>query len=296
MTQLHTSPGGVFPYGAEPAQLRSPTIEEDGAKLLNTGWTAEWPFYLLGVAAISLVAASLRRLPQRIVRDEAPFTNALSIWHPLVMTGGAKNTPRTARRFQNRVRYLAMRQRALLRGKSMSLGERWLRDGLHAPMPQLDRPVHLAEGEEISLALVRNAQQVRALVETGQNGRVGSWSVSISADRVQLLADPPTDIREQEFKALVLGNVYIPEPVLVALAAIEEYAPEWILDEHQFQTNVVDPNVSSGEEKSDMLAKILKEHCQRWDNWHNLEQYRRTYLSLSSEVTRYEIGRAQSAG
>lgn len=296
MTQLHTSPGGVFPYGAEPAQLRSPTIEEDGAKLLNTGWTAEWPFYLLGVAAVSLVAASLRRLPQRIVRDEAPFTNALSIWHPLVMTGGAKNTPRTARRFQNRVRYLAMRQRALLRGKSMSLGERWLRDGLHAPMPQLDRPVHLAESEDIPLALVRNAQQVRALVETGQNGRVGSWSVIISADRVQLLADPPTDIREQEFKALVLGNVYIPEPVLVALAAIEEYAPEWILDEHQFQTNVVDPTVSSVEERSDMLAKILKEHCQHWDNWHNLEQYRRAYLSLSSEVTRSEIGRAQSAG
>lgn len=296
MAQVHPSPGGVFPYGAEPGQLRSPTIEEYGSKLLKTGWAAGWPFYLVALAAVSLVATSLRRLPQRIVRDEAPFTNALSIWHPLVMTGGAKNTPRTARRFQNRVRYLAMRQRALLRGKSMSLGERWLRDGLHAPVPQLDLPVHLAESEDVSLTLVNNAQQVRALVEAGQNGRVGPWTVSISTDRVKLSADPPTDIREEEFKALVLGNVYIPEPVLVALAAIEEYAPEWILDEHQFQTNVAHPNVSSAEEKSDMLARTVREHCRHWDNWHNLEQYRRTYLSLCSELTRNEIGRAQSAG
>ena len=44
--------------------------------------------------------------------DKPVFSRALGIWHPFVMTDGAKNTPRISKRFKNRVRYLAMRQRA----------------------------------------------------------------------------------------------------------------------------------------------------------------------------------------
>jgi len=216
---------GVFPYGPTTALLWSPTIEEYGAGPWEKGWIAGWPFYLVALGTISLLATSLRRLPQRIVRDEAPFTNALAVWHPLVMTGGAKNTPRTARRFQNKVRYLAMRQRALLRGKAMSLGERWLRERLHAPLPRVDRPVHLPETEDISSTLVKDAGRVRELIERGENGKVGSWEIEVSTDRVNLSSATVTDIDDEQFKALVLGNVYIPEPLLVALSAIEEYAP-----------------------------------------------------------------------
>jgi hypothetical protein len=274
---------GVSPYGPQPSQFPTPSIVEYSAGIFTTGW----PFYLLLLGTVSLIATSLRRLPQRIVRDEAPFTNALSVWHPLVMTGGAKNTPRTARRFQNRVRYLAMRQRALLRGKAMSLGERWLRDRLNSPVPRIDRPVHLAESQEIDSKLVDEAHEVREIVESGQSGKCGSWQVKISADRIELTASGTPKMPEEQFKALVLGNVYIPEPVLVALAAIEEYAPEWIVDEDLFQSKVVHPTPGSAkEEKMNMLSKTLEEHGRYWNNWHNLSQYRRAYLALCSEMTR----------
>jgi hypothetical protein len=272
----------VSPYGPQLGHLPAPAIVEYSADILTKGW----PFYLLLLGTVSLIATSLRRLPQRIVRDEAPFTNALAVWHPLVMTGGAKNTPRTARRFQNRVRYLAMRQRALLRGKAMSLGERWLRDRLNSPLPRLDRPVHLPETDDISPTVVNDAQKVRELVETGQSGQHGSWRVNVSADRIELSASRHAEMPDEQFNALVLGNVYIPEPVLVALAAIEEYAPEWILNEDLFQSKVVHPNVASGEEKTNMLSKTLEEHSRYWRNWHNLAQYRRAYLALCSEMSR----------
>ncbi|HWY54119.1 MAG TPA: P-loop NTPase fold protein [Terriglobales bacterium] len=274
---------GVSPYGQQPSQYPRPAIVEYSAGIFTTGW----PFYLLLLGTVSLIATSLRRLPQRIVRDEAPFTNALAVWHPLVMTGGAKNTPRTARRFQNRVRYLAMRQRALLRGKAMSLGERWLRDRLNSPLPRIDRPVHLAENQDINSTLVDEAHEVRELVEAGQSGKCGSWQVKVSADRMELSASGPANMPEEQFKALVLGNVYIPEPLLVAFAAIEEYAPEWIANEDLFQSKVVHPTPGSAkEEKGNMLSKTLEEHSRYWDNWHNLAQYRRAYLALCSEMTR----------
>jgi hypothetical protein len=271
---------GVSPYGVEPS--RSPAIEEYKVDRLTAGW----PFYVVWLGTISLIATALRRLPQRIVRDEAPFTNALSIWHPLVMTGGAKNTPRTARRFQNRVRYLAMRQRALLRGKAMSLGERWLRDSLDSPLPLIDRPVHLPETQDISEELVDHAQEIRGFVEAGQSGTSGEWRVKVSADRIDVTSGANPKMPSEQFKALVLGNIYIPEPVLIALAAIEEYAPEWILDENLFRTNVAHPSSEPDGARVDMFNKTLTEHIQKWQDWHNLEQYRSAYLALCSELSR----------
>jgi hypothetical protein len=125
------------------------------------------------------------------------------------------------------------------------------------------------------------------MVESGQSGKCGSWQVKISADRIELTASGTPKMPEEQFKALVLGNVYIPEPVLVALAAIEEYAPEWIVDEDLFQSKVVYPTPGSAkEEKMNMLSKTLEEHGRYWNNWHNLSQYRRAYLSICSEMTR----------
>jgi hypothetical protein len=278
---------GVFPYGSDSERTRPPVVKKVDANLWSMGWAAGWPFYLVGLGTGSLIASSLRRLPQRIVRDEAPFTNALAVWHPLVMTGGAKNTPRTARRFQNKVRYLAMRQRALLRGKAMSLGERWLRQLLGVPLPQPDSPVHLPEKTDIAQDLAVDADGVRQLVEAGRGGQCGAWTVTVSTDSVKLSATHDVGMDGDQFRALVLGNVYIPEPVLVALTAIEEYAPDWIRDGDQFRTRMAQPQLISGEPKADMFARTLEEHSQHWDNWHNLEQYRRAYLRLCSEVSRH---------
>ena len=94
-----------------------------------------------------------------------------------------------------------------------------------------------------------------------------------------------------EFKVLVFGNMYLPELVLIALAAIEEYALEWVLDEYQFRSEVVHPNASSGEAKTDMLSKTLEEHCRHWTNWRNLEQahYERSYDCFVRRGTRTSI-------
>jgi hypothetical protein len=70
-------------------------------------------FSFAGVVAGTIVLLLLLYTPQPDIEDKQPFRDALKIWHPFVMTAGSKNTPRTGKRFQNRVRYLAMRQRAL---------------------------------------------------------------------------------------------------------------------------------------------------------------------------------------
>lgn len=51
----------------------------------------------------------LTRRPGLVVKDSTDFVDALTIWHPLVFA--RSTTPRSIKRFMNRVRYLAMRQR-----------------------------------------------------------------------------------------------------------------------------------------------------------------------------------------
>lgn len=47
--------------------------------------------------------------PALVVKDSPAFIQALEIWHPLIIA--FRNTPRSVKRFMNRVRYLAMRLR-----------------------------------------------------------------------------------------------------------------------------------------------------------------------------------------
>jgi hypothetical protein len=49
------------------------------------------------------------RRPDIIVKDSPEFVTALRVWHPLVIT--VNHTPRSVKRFMNRVRYFAMRQK-----------------------------------------------------------------------------------------------------------------------------------------------------------------------------------------
>ncbi len=54
-------------------------------------------------------ATVLTRRPDLVVKDSPNFVDALKIWHPLIFSKHV--TPRSIKRFMNRVRYLAMRQR-----------------------------------------------------------------------------------------------------------------------------------------------------------------------------------------
>ncbi|HXU82287.1 MAG TPA: P-loop NTPase fold protein [Polyangia bacterium] len=62
---------------------------------------AAWMLFLL------VQIAQLR--PETVVRDSSEFTGALKAWRTLIFKSAA--TPRALRRFQNRVRFLSMRQR-----------------------------------------------------------------------------------------------------------------------------------------------------------------------------------------
>jgi hypothetical protein len=64
------------------------------------------PLILLGGALIIV----LRRRPKVVEQDSKDFREALGVWLPLV--AARQNTPREVKRYVNRVRLLAMRQRA----------------------------------------------------------------------------------------------------------------------------------------------------------------------------------------
>ena len=76
--------------------------------------------HLLGVPMILLLTAILVVIvglgiwrlsipPGVVIRDSREFETALQAWHPMVFS--FRNTPRSIKRFLNRVRYLAMLQR-----------------------------------------------------------------------------------------------------------------------------------------------------------------------------------------
>jgi len=85
---------------------------------------------LLPIALPVLLAYLWLTRPDDVVtHDTKKFKSSLEIWYQLVMRGD-RNTPRNAKRFVNKVRYLAMRQRAYLVPKTVTKGERLLRKWL----------------------------------------------------------------------------------------------------------------------------------------------------------------------
>ncbi|PWV64614.1 YCF48-related protein [Plasticicumulans acidivorans] len=109
------SPGaqaGVEPAAPLPA-LAGP---QRATAVAAPGQAAERPLLSSGVGvalliALALLAVRLRR-PDIVVRDSQHFADALDIWLPYLLTV-RRPTPRALKRYQNRVRYVAMRQRPL---------------------------------------------------------------------------------------------------------------------------------------------------------------------------------------
>ena len=99
----------VVPAGPGSGQ---PPEKSSGPAVLEVGQTAKtlWilPLTLLGLLAGLLAYAMLRSL-DAVVRDSEAFNQAVNIWKRLVIAKSAN--PREIKRFQNRVRYFAMRLR-----------------------------------------------------------------------------------------------------------------------------------------------------------------------------------------
>lgn len=263
-------------------QTVKPEIE--AGLILQRDWFSFWPFYLVLLGAAGAASSLLGQFPAREVTDTEPFVNALKVWHPLVMSNGARNTPRTAKRFQNRVRYLAMRQRAQMMGAPRSLGERCLRTVLRVPVQQPDPPVWLPNSENLSFVLEKEIGGLRNLLDNRENGDTRYWRVKqdVPGPLVSTLDGAPFPAHTA--LALAEGNVYVPEPLLVALAAIDEYDPLCIEDEDRFRKLIVSPSAMASDGIGLDFLAVFSEHRSIWDNWYNMIYYRNAYLRLNSDA------------
>ena len=162
-TELKDSKHGgelIVPFGGP-----APSVKDT-----KNAWPARWilsvPLYLAGLFLLLVTNVVLTTRPGVVTRDSKQFTDAMGqVWYPLVLA--KQNTPRAAKRFVNRVRYLAMRQRV-------------------------------------------------------QRDKATWWERTLFPQR---LVSPK---RSQD-------ATRIPEPVLVAMAALEQMDPEWIYDDKEFQ-------------------------------------------------------------
>jgi len=103
------------PRGESKKKTEPSPFDEPPAKLAEllpadpVGWRSLG--VILPMVVVLMVAAAwvLTRRPDVVVRDSPAFKEALGMWHPIISE--ACPTPRALKRFLNRVRYLAMRQR-----------------------------------------------------------------------------------------------------------------------------------------------------------------------------------------
>lgn len=185
-------------------------------------------FAILLVGSLYLIARVLMLRPGREARDSPDFLTALEIWRVLVLD--RQNTPRAAKRFVNRVRYLAMRQQAL-KPLRPPLWERWVRRMAGAP------------------------------------------------------AEPPAPAGEKA-KAEQPQAEAIPDTMLVALAAMDEYVPQWFRDTAQFDPGRIQLTYQKlftlaaereGKEPKDPLPN------QNWES-EALKSFRTRYLALAADI------------
>jgi hypothetical protein len=257
-----------------------------------------WPLFLAAILAMVAASNAMSKVTPRKVTDTQVFVNALKIWQRLVMTSGARNTPRTARRFQNRVRYLAMRQRALSQGPAQSQLERWLR--LRWQVEKKGAPPVVLPASELTVRDIENkAQMLKDFMEQDSAGDAKDWTSEEAARSLDRMADP---FPKEYLLNFLRGNIYIPEPMLVGLAAIEEYEPSWIQDEDLFSKTVQKANevkdarqpmpLSANNQsvgpddaaRYNMLQTVVAEHLKTWNSWANVRHFRRAYLLLGSEA------------
>lgn len=89
-----------------------------------------------------------------VVKDSPEFIDALKIWHPLLIA--KRNTPRSVKRFVNRVRYFAMRQSAEREEKSV-----WQKFAVWAGFKQKEEAKHeeaVSESILVALSAIHHAE------------------------------------------------------------------------------------------------------------------------------------------
>ena len=95
------------PDTATPTQPLAEFMDSQRPSEVIQYWMAILIFFLILGGGLWILTRPLNS----IVKDSPGFMQALEIWHPVV--AARRKTPRSLKRFTNRVRYLAMRQRSL---------------------------------------------------------------------------------------------------------------------------------------------------------------------------------------
>jgi hypothetical protein len=208
----------VSPFAGPPFQL------EPAKDVWPPRWILSVPFYLAGIFLLLVANVVLTTRPGVVTKDSEQFTDAMEkVWYPLVLA--RQNTPRAAKRFVNRVRYLAMRQRAFR--------------------------------EEASI-----------------------WERVLFPQRLQ----EPKGAHDWR---------PIPEPILVAMAAIEQFDPFWIYDPTAFDRLAGEGPLSTPPGVVTSAATLLEtaraKHREVFSDpkyvsvhadWNSLRQYRSTFLAI----------------
>jgi hypothetical protein len=104
----------------QPTRRDTPADSSRGTGELIQPQKEPTSFTFVYVALAMMIGLGIWRLSiptDLVVKDSPEFIDALKIWHPLLIA--KRNTPRSVKRFVNRVRYFAMRQSAETEGRSI---------------------------------------------------------------------------------------------------------------------------------------------------------------------------------
>lgn len=116
-----------------------------------------WPIALLLASTGAVAVWLFTRKPGLVVHDSEEFVAALEAWQPLLV---ARNrTPRSLKRFINRVRYLAMRQRPQEEEATMWRALRAALTGKRIPPPLVPDTQPIPEADLVALAAMTYASR-----------------------------------------------------------------------------------------------------------------------------------------
>lgn len=162
----------------------------------------DWPV-LLFLAAIGAISAWIFLLPPGlVVRDSAAFAKAVTAWQPLLLA--KSRTPRSLKRFLNRVRYLAMRQRVQQEELTFGRKVRAVLLGQRIPPPLVPSSEPIPEPALVALAAMYHHARDWVANDDALHGRldVAALKESRARHREAFNTDPDIARWAEQFRRI----------------------------------------------------------------------------------------------
>jgi hypothetical protein len=128
--QLTAPKSGPY-FGSEPSRAPQPGLTPPPAFVVEGREVPSWfitssVVLILLIFAAMLLRVALSSAESLTVHDSPKFEEELSLWIPLIY--GIFRSPRALKRYLNKVRFLAMRQRGISEADPVALMDRWAAD------------------------------------------------------------------------------------------------------------------------------------------------------------------------